>query len=76
MSQREKVKSGDVVELGLRFKVHSIEHFEADTYGPAFTALTYAAGEPGENGKVNLFTFEVPDEFGRIVILAENDDES
>jgi len=69
MSNRSKVKAGDAIDLNVRFKVHSIEHFEAGAHGPAFTALTYAVGEPREDGKVNPFTFEVPDEFGRIIIL-------
>ena len=69
MSNRGEVKAGDVVELNVRFRVHSIEHFDAGAHGPAFTALTYAVGEPREDGKVNQFTFEVPNEFGRIIIL-------
>ena len=69
MSNRSKVKAGDVIDLNIRFKVHSIEHVDAGAHGPAFIALTYAVGEPREDGKVNQFTFEVPDEFGRIIIL-------
>ena len=67
--QRKEVAVGDVIELNLRFLVHSIEHVGPGGHGPAFTGLTYAVGEPRADGRLNEFTFEVPDEFGRIVIL-------
>ena len=67
--QRKEVKVGDVIELNIRFLVHSIDHAEPDMHVPAFTGLTYAVGEPGAGGRLNEFTFEVPDKFGRIVIL-------
>ena len=69
MSQTSKVKPGDVIDLNIRFKVHSVEHHGPGSHGPSFTALTYAVGEPRQDGRVNEFTFELPDEFGRVVIL-------
>jgi len=67
--QRTEVHVGDVIELNLRFLVHSIEHVGPGLHGPAFTGLTYVVGEPRAGGHLNEFTFEVPDGFGRIVIL-------
>ena len=69
MSQRAQVEVGDVIELNVRFKVQAVHRFPAQPGQAAFTAFEYAAGEPRENGGVSVFTFEVPDEFGRIVIL-------
>lgn len=75
MSERAKVKAGDIVEVTLRFQVHRVEHFDTGSQGPAFTCLEYATGEPRKDGKANVFTYEVPDEFGRIVILGSVDDD-
>lgn len=74
MSQRDKVEAGDVIELSVRFRVHSVEHMGSGTHGPAYTNLTYEAGEPRPDGFPGaIFTFELPDEFGRVVILSKGE---
>ena len=70
MSNRSKVKAGDVIEVNVRLVVHNIQRHEAGTLGPAFTSITYATSEPKEDGSAGgVFALDVPNGFGRITIL-------
>lgn len=72
MSQREEVETGDLVEVNIRFHVVDVEHLEQR--GQGFTTLVYVSGEPDLNGEGSRFCVEVPDEFGRVIILKKKEE--
>ena len=82
MSDRQKIKEGDYVEITLRFKVRDIDRFDhvySDSReGSPFTSFTFEHGAPViRDGRVagNIWTVEIPDEYGRVILLGSDRDE-
>ncbi len=71
MTQRSEIQPGDVIEITLTVKAHTVEHMTA--LGMNFTAITFEHGAPYRDVMNRVhppeWTLEIPDGYGRIVKL-------